>query len=63
MNFRIDLNRGEKRRIAERSVDLAREDWLQVDFSYTAVIKADPKPIRARHAITLADFRGLLLYA
>lgn len=45
MNFRINLNRCEKRRIAERSVDLAREDWLQVDFSCTSVIKADPEPI------------------
>ena len=27
MNFRIDFNSGEKRRIAERSGDLARQDW------------------------------------
>jgi hypothetical protein len=45
MNFRIDFNGGENRWITEGSINLAREDWLQVDFFYTAVIKADPESI------------------
>lgn len=70
MNFRIDFNSGKKRGIAKRSVNLARQDWLQIDFSYIPIIKTYPQPIGTQnvycgHAVdwmahTASSTQGLL---
>jgi hypothetical protein len=43
----VNFDRSEAYRVAERSIDLTLQDWLQVDVPGALVIEADPQAITA----------------